>query len=650
MILADVILTLVSIVFGMIFRFAIGYTGFRLFGSYLQQIWPFIIFAVFLRPTVFYFTGIYKQLWRYATRRDFLRLLESILLGSIILSLATLLIIRPLWIKSFPRSLLILEGMFSVFLLGGWRTVLKFSERYPSDFKWDKTIFSEFRRVLIVGAGSAGAQMASELWDNPQLNLRPVAILDDDPRKIGRKTQGLQVFGPNIKLPEIIQAQRIDEVIIAIPSAPEQTIQNLSHMCQVAQVSYSVVPPLSSVLGNSADSSFSKFRLPMSMPQITGEEIHAVVRVMQSRNLSIGAQTIAFEKSAAEVAGAAFAVAVANGTAGLHLCMIAAAIGPDDEVITTPFSFVASANCILYERATPVFVDIDPETLNIDPGKIEGAVTSHTRAIIPVHIFGQPADMDPILEIAQRHNILVIEDACEAIGAEYKGRRVGALGKAGAFAFYPNKQVTAGEGAVLVTNDEEWANLFRSLRNQGRDQFDEWLMHSRLGYNYRLSELNAAVGMVQMKRLEDLLRKRESVANEYIKRLRKIEGVSPLRLALNTTRMSWFVYPVRFSKVINRNLVMTLLAERGIPSRPYFTPIHLQPFYRKRFGYDHGDFPESEKAGSSILALPFYTDMKPEEVALVCDTMAEVVGEVKSSGSGAYVIPPTDKDGRDKGV
>jgi perosamine synthetase len=634
-IVADAILTLISIALSMLLRLEIIYSEYSLFGFFLREIWPFIIFTIFLRPIVFHFTGIYKRLWRYATWHDFIALAESILLGSIILTFATLFIIYPLWMRTFPRSLLILEGMFSLFLLGGWRIVLKLSERYPSDFKWDKTVFNEFRRVLIVGAGSAGAQMALELRDNPQLNLLPVGMVDDDPRKIGRKTQGLNVFGPIIKLSEIIQTQRIDEVIIAIPSAPEQTIQNLRHMCQVSQVSCSVIPPLSDILGTSSDSSFSKFLLPMSMPQITGEEIHAVVKVMQSRNLSIGAQTIALEKSAAEVAGAAYAVAVANGTSGLHLCMIAAGVGPGDEVITSPFSFVASANCILYEQGTPVFVDIDPETLNIDPSKIESAITSRTRAIIPVHIFGQPADMDPILAIAQRHNLLVIEDACEAIGAEYKGRPVGALGKAGAFAFYPNKQVTAGEGAVLVTNDEKWANLFRSLRNQGRDQFDEWLMHSRLGYNYRLSELNAAVGMVQMRRIEYLLHKRESVANEYRKRLSKVEGISPLRLALTTTRMSWFVYPVRFSETINRDQVMALLSERGIPSRPYFSPIHLQPFYRKRFGYNQGDFPESEKAGSSILALPFYSDMKPEEVALVCNTLADVVGEAIVSSSNA---------------
>jgi perosamine synthetase len=359
----------------------------------------------------------------------------------------------------------------------------------------------------------------------------------------------------------------------------------------------------------------------MSLPDITFEEIQAVVRVVQSRNLSIGSQNVAFERLAAQETHAKHAVAVINGTSALHLCVVAAGIGLGDEVITTPFSFIASANCVLYERGTPVFVDIDPVTLNIDPEGIEAAITERTRAILPVHVFGQPADMDRILEIARCHNLIVIEDACEAIGAEYNGKRVGALGRAGAFAFYPNKQMTTGEGALLVTNDEEWALLFRSLRNQGRDQFDAWLHHSRLGYNYRMSEMNAAIGVVQMKRLDDILCKRQWVAGTYNRYLEGLEGVAPLSIAPTTTRMSWFVYVVRFADWIDRNKVINLLAEQGIPTRPYFTPIHLQPFYGIRLGVKQGDFPEAEKAGTSILALPFYADMKEEEVAKVCKAL-----------------------------
>jgi perosamine synthetase len=264
------------------------------------------------------------------------------------------------------------------------------------------------------------------------------------------------------------------------------------------------------------------------MPDITAEEIRAVVRVMQSRNLSIGSQTVEFERLIAAEANAKHAVAVMNGTSALHLCILAAGIGPGDEVITTPFSFVSSANCILFEKAKPVFVDIDPISLNMDPRRVEAAITERTKALVVVHIFGQPVDMDPILEIAKRHTLVIIEDACEAIGAEYKGRRVGAIGRAGAFAFYPNKQMTTGEGAALVTNDDEWANLFRSLRNQGRDKFDGWLNHSRLGYNYRMSELNAAVGVVQLKRLNELLKKRNEVAKKYDAILSSLEYAAPL--------------------------------------------------------------------------------------------------------------------------
>jgi perosamine synthetase len=525
--------------------------------------------------------------------------------------------------------LYILEGIISTMLLGGIRVLIKVSQRYPGDIDWKKTGIVTNRRVLIVGAGDSGINIARELKNNPQLGLQPAAFLDDDPKKIGTKTQGIHIFGPIIKLADVVREQHIDEVIIAIPSAAEQTIKNVQYMCRDIPVIFTTMPSLSSFIDGDEMVS-SSLKLPMSMPDITAEEIQAVVRVMQSRNLSIGSQTVEFERLIASEADAKHAVAVTNGTSALHLCIIAANIGPDDEVITTPFSFISSANCILYEEARPVFVDIDPVSLNIDPRRIEAAITEKTKAILVVHVFGQPADMDPIFEIADRHNLIVIEDACEAIGAEYKGRRVGAIGKAGAFAFYPNKQMTTGEGAVLVTNDDGWANLFRSLRNQGRDIFDGWLNHSRLGYNYRMSELNATVGVVQLKRLSELLKKRDAVARQYNTILSSLEDVMiPLKIVPTTTRMSWSVYVVRLSPGIDRDLVIDLMAKGGIPTRPYFTPIHLQPFYRERFGFKPGDFPEAEAAGRSIIALPFHTNMKTEEIEVVYKALKDVLTEAK---------------------
>ena len=366
----------------------------------------------------------------------------------------------------------------------------------------------------------------------------------------------------------------------------------------------------------------------MSSPDITQVEVDTVTAVLRTSYLSIGPCTDEFERRVADYVGVRHAVAVSSGTAGLHLAVIAAGVTDGDEVITTPFSFVASANVILYERARPVFVDIDPGALNIDPNRIEAAITPRTKAILPVHAFGQPADMDPILDIARRYNLTVIEDACEAIGAVYKGRRVGALGHAGVFAFYPNKQMTTGEGGVIVTDDDEWNRLFRSLRNQGRDVFDAWLNHSRLGYNYRLDEMSAALGVAQMSRIEELLVKRERVAGWYADRLREIEGVSPPFVAPTTTHTSWFVYVVRFAPDIDRDLIIARLDERGIPSRPYFSPIHLQPFYRQRFGYQPGDFPITERVAASTLALPFFGNMTEEQVDCVCGTLRAVIAQV----------------------
>jgi perosamine synthetase len=386
----------------------------------------------------------------------------------------------------------------------------------------------------------------------------------------------------------------------------------------------------------------------MSSPDLTEAEITAVNRVLQTQYLSIGPQIEAFERAMAAYVSARHAVAVNSGTSGLHLCIIAANIEEGDLVITTPFSFIASANCILYERGVPVFVDVDPRTGNIDPALVVEAVgdlvkgsaaarrwlppamqdtglNGRLKAILPVDAFVQPADMDPIVSVAREHGLLVIEDSCEAIGAEYKGRKAGMLGGVGVFAFYPNKQMTTGEGGMIITDRDDWDALFRSLRNQGRDVFDAWLNHTRLGYNYRMTEMSAALGVAQLNRIEELLERREQVAGWYNERLVDVEGVQIPYIASTTTRMSWFVYVVRIAPEIGRDRVMTQLKEQGIPSRPYFTPIHLQPFYVQKFGYRRGDFPVTERMGDVSLALPFSSVMTEGQVDTVCKTLEAAI-------------------------
>ncbi len=379
----------------------------------------------------------------------------------------------------------------------------------------------------------------------------------------------------------------------------------------------------------------------MSSPDLTDAELAAVMQVVQTRFLSIGPQIHAFEQAFAGYTGTRHAAGVNSGTSGLHLCIIAAGVGAGDLVITTPFSFIASANCILYERAVPIFVDVDPVSGNIDPvlvaeaahDVVQGGAAAqrwlppalrHTspagqlKALLPVHAFGNVADMSPLLEIARQYDLAVIEDACEAIGSEYQGQPAGTLGHAAVFAFYPNKQMTTGEGGIIVTNDETWDSLFRSLRNQGRDVFNAWLDHNRLGYNYRLDEMSAALGLVQLQRIDELIARRARVAEWYQQHLRTIDLVEAPQVAPTTTRMSWFVYVVRIQPPANRDEVMRHLAEAGIPSRPYFSPIHLQSFYRERFGYRRGDFPITEDLGDRCLALPFSSVMTEEQVETVC--------------------------------
>jgi perosamine synthetase len=389
--------------------------------------------------------------------------------------------------------------------------------------------------------------------------------------------------------------------------------------------------------------------ISMSSPDLTAADVDTVLSVLHTPYLSIGPQIRTFEQAVASYVGTTYAIAVSSGTAGLHLAVIAAGVSEGDLVITTPFSFIASANCVLYERAIPVFVDIDPQTLNIDPALVAQAAedltqgdnaahrwlppairnTQHAtrklKAVLPVDAFGQPADYAPIREIARRHNLAVIEDSCEAIGAEYKDRKAGALGDVAVFAFYPNKQMTTGEGGMIVTDRENWDALFRSLRNQGRDVFDAWLNHTRLGYNYRMDEMSAALGSSQLRRIEELLARRERVAGWYNERVVDIKGVQAPYIAPTTTRMSWFVYVVRIAPGVGRDRVMARLKEQGIPSRPYFTPIHLQPFYVQKFGYRRGDFPITEEAGDTCLALPFSGVMTEEQVDYVCDALKAVV-------------------------
>jgi perosamine synthetase len=387
--------------------------------------------------------------------------------------------------------------------------------------------------------------------------------------------------------------------------------------------------------------------IPMSSPDITADDIAAVNTVLRTPVLSLGPQLEAFERAAAGYVGARCGIGVSSGTAGLHLGVIAAGVEQGDLVITSPFSFIASANCILYERGIPIFVDVDPQTGNIDPAKVAEAahdlargdpahwlprairhpqfIIQKLKSVLPVHAFGQPADMDPILDVAQKYQLSVIEDACEAIGAEYKGRKAGTLGRMGVFAFYPNKQMTTGEGGLIVTDDEAWAGLFRSLRNQGRDIFDAWLNHSRLGYNYRLDEMSAALGLSQIKRLDELLNKRAQVAAWYNTLLQGEALIEVPRIVETTTRMSWFVYVVRIKPPASRDEAVRHLRAAGVPSRPYFTPIHLQPFYRDKFGYQRGDYPATEYLGDVSLALPFSGVMTEEQVDYVCRQLREGV-------------------------
>lgn len=374
--------------------------------------------------------------------------------------------------------------------------------------------------------------------------------------------------------------------------------------------------------------------IPLSAPDITDAEIEAVVSILRTPRLSLGPKMKEFEAIVAAYTGAPHAVAVSSGTAGLHLALLALGIGPGDEVIVPSFTFIAVANAVRYVGALPVFADIDGETLNLDPASVEAAMTARTRAVIVVHTFGRPAPMYAFLAIAQRHNILVIEDACEAIGAEVGGRRAGCFGDAGVFAFYPNKQITTGEGGMVVTGHAKVARRIAALRNHGRyesdsgvsgkspESADSWFEHAELGYNYRLSEVQCGLGLAQFARLEGILARRDAIARRYCDLLRETPHLKLPATDVAGQRLSWFVFVVRLAESFSRadrDSVRSSLAEQGIATGRYFAPIHLQPAYSTCS--KSVPLPITESVAARTLALPFFNRITDAEIERVCTVL-----------------------------
>ncbi|MCL5072090.1 MAG: DegT/DnrJ/EryC1/StrS family aminotransferase [Actinobacteria bacterium] len=365
--------------------------------------------------------------------------------------------------------------------------------------------------------------------------------------------------------------------------------------------------------------------IPIAKPYIDKSDIDLVVKVLKSGYLSLGPRHIEFEKMFSSIIDSKYAISVANGTCGLHLAVKAIGIKEGDEVITTPFSFVSSANCLLYEKAKPVFVDIDETTYNLNADSIEKAITKKTKAILVVHIFGQSADMEKIMKIAKAYKLKVIEDACESLGSFYNKKKTGTFGDVGVFAFYPNKQMTTAEGGMMVTNDQKIYMLCKSLRNQGREDNNKWLQHKYLGYNYRLSELHSALGITQLKKINFLLSERIKIAGYYNKYLQGNKNIILPEIGVNRNH-TWFLYVVRIMNN-NRNSAISKLEHVGIQTRAYLPSIHLQPFIKKMFGYKKGDFPVSEEISSQTLALPLYIGLKENDVEYISKKLKKAIND-----------------------
>jgi perosamine synthetase len=362
-------------------------------------------------------------------------------------------------------------------------------------------------------------------------------------------------------------------------------------------------------------------RVPLSRPYLDEREEELVLEVLRSGRLSLGPAIERFEELIAERVGAPYAAAVSSGTAGLHILCHNAGVGPGDEVITSPVSFVATANCFIVEGGTPVFADVDPQTLNLDPAAVEAAITDKTRGIVAVDMFGYPCELDELRAIAERHGLWLIDDSCEALGAEYKGAPIGSHGPSGAFGFYPNKQITTGEGGIVTTHSEEEWEFVKSFRNQGRSYDSRWFHHVRVGLNYRFTDIQAAIGIAQLEKLDRILELRSEAAGRYTELLAGVDGVESPHADDADHKRSWFVYVVKVAPGIDRDAVLERMGAQGIEAGHYVPAVHLQPYMRELYGFSEGMCPVAEDACDRTLALPFYPQLEEEDQARVIESL-----------------------------
>ncbi len=362
---------------------------------------------------------------------------------------------------------------------------------------------------------------------------------------------------------------------------------------------------------------------PVARPFIDRKDIDGVVGVLKSGLLSFGPKYLQFEKQIAKYTGTRYACAVSNGTCGLHLAVKALNLHPGDEVITSPFSFISSSNCLLFEGVVPRFIDIQENTFNMDPKYLDKSVTKKTKAILAVHIFGQSADMTEIMAFARRHHLPVIEDSCESLGSRYMGKMTGSIGDVGVYAFYPNKQMTTGEGGIVVTKSKKIRDICVSLRNQGRNNRNDWLVHERVGYNYRMDEMSASLGITQLHKLNWMINEKRKIASWYSSELDGHRSIRVPRIGVNRTH-SWFVYVIRVTNG-SRDKIIKKLERENIFTKPYLPVIHLQPFMKQMFHYKKGAFPIAEKISSQTLALPFYIGLTREDVAYISRKLISVI-------------------------